>query len=106
MGVWDEIKDAISKFKPIEIKQEVVLHGDININYKGNNIHYSVSAEDRQRIGSTEVTPELEAEYERRAEEALRSKESYLESLPEDERSRLIGETTVASAIGILTRST
>ena len=106
MGVWDEIKDAISRFKPIEVKQKIVLHGDININYKGNNIHYSVSAEDRLKIGSTEVTPELESEYQRKAEEALRSKESYLKSLPEKERGRIIGETTLSSALDILTRST
>ncbi|MFQ5917840.1 MAG: hypothetical protein ACE5I0_08540 [Candidatus Binatia bacterium] len=103
MGFLDEVKDIVSKFRLVQIKNEVHLHGDVNMNYKGNNIHYSVPPAARKRIASSGVTPEMEAEYESKVQQAMEERKSYLESLPEKERNKLIAETSVASAVDVLT---
>lgn len=102
MGIWDEVKKIFKNFKLVEIKNEVHLHGDVNLNYKGDNIHYSVPEEKRSKISSIKVTPELEKEYESKFVEFVKARESYLASLPEDEMRVEVASTSVSTAVEIL----
>ena len=106
MGFWDEVKKIFKNFKLVEIKNEVHLHGDINIPFKGDTIHYSVPESARVRIASSGVTPEMEKAYEVKVHEAVKAKESVLVGLPEKERNKAIAETSVASAVEVLTTTT
>lgn len=106
MGFWDEMKKIIKEFSLVKIKNEVHLHGDINIPFRGDTIHYNVPPDARIKIGSTEITQELQEKYDRKVTEYLKAKESQLASLPEGERSTQVAGTTVATAVEVLTTTT
>ena len=102
MGVWDDVKDILKNIRLVEVKQNINLYGDINLPLKGDTIHYSVPESARMRISSSGVTPEMEKEYEIRVHENIKAKESVLAGLPEEQRKKLIAESTVATALDVL----
>ena len=106
MAVWDEVKDILGRIKLVEIKNEVHMHGDINMPFKGDTIHQSVTHEEQIKISSTEVTPDLEREYHRKFYEFVRAREAYFSSLPADQRKKEIAKTSIASAVTAMTTTT
>ena len=82
------------------------MHGDINLPLKGDTIHVSVPPEQRSKILSTEISSELEAKYKSEVEHALMAKESYLASLPEVEREKQIVQTSISTAVNVMSTST
>ena len=103
MSFWDDVKEIFKNFKLVEIKNEAHLHGDINIPFKGDTIHHSIRPEDRIKIASTEITPEMEKEYERKFLEFMKIKEAQLASLPEKEWNTQVAGTSVSTAVEVLT---
>jgi hypothetical protein len=106
MGLWDEFKDILGRIKLVEIKNEVHMHGDINMPFKGDTIHQSVTQEERTKISSTDVTPDLEKEYHRKMRELVEARKAYFESLPAEKRERVLTQTSIASAVSVLSTST
>lgn len=106
MGFLNEVKEIFKGFSLVKIKTEVHLHGDINLPFKGDTIQYSVPPEDRTKISSTEITPEMEKEYDRKFFEYMKARESKIAPLPEKERLTNVAGVSVSTAVEVLTTTT
>ena len=106
MGLWEEVKEILKEFSLVKIKNEVHIRGDINLPFKGDVIHYSVPPEARIKIGSTEITPEMEKQYDRKFFEYMKARESKIASLPEKQRLTNVAGLSVSTAVEVLTTTT
>ena len=106
MGLWEEVKEVLKEISLVKIKNEVHLHGDINLPFKGDTIHYSVPPEARQKIEGIEITPELQKEYDRKFVEYIKDKESKIAPLSEKERLTNVAGVSVSTAVEVMTTTT
>ncbi len=106
MGILEIVKEILSSLNLFTIKNEINLHGDINIPLKCDTVHYTVPKEAQIKISKAEVTPEMEKTLEQHVIKYVKSRQPYLEKLTEKQRSLDIAGTSVATAVRVLSGET
>jgi hypothetical protein len=102
VGLIDDLKEIASKFKLLEIKNQLT-EGTVNIFLGGKHYHITPPPEvDLQRIASTDVTPELQNQFQETLRRSIDFSGNVVASLPEEEQSKTIAAITVASAAKVL----
>jgi len=107
MGLVDDLKNTFKGLKLIEIKTQLAEKLNVTVNLFG--IHYHAPlppGADPMRIGSTEVTPQMQKQYQEKVESSLTAKGNVIASLPPEEATKTALEIAVHDAVYVLDQVT